>query len=105
MQKKKKINEQDKFNEIVLIMKKERKKYIIFFSIGFVVMILIFYLMVNFNEVYRGGILDLIGGFFWTFIFLQIIPFIYCLIFAWIRYYGIKNKNEKMFYYSQIIFF
>ena len=32
MQKKKKINEQDKFNEIVLIMKKERKKYIIFFS-------------------------------------------------------------------------
>ena len=105
MQKKKKINEQDKFNEIVLIMKKERKKYIIFFSIGFVVMILIFYLMINFNEVYRGGILDLIGGFFWTFIFLQIIPFIYCLIFAGIRYYGIKNKNEKMFYYSQIIFF
>ena len=105
IQKKKKINEQDKINEIVLIMKKERKKYIIFFSICFAVMIVIFYLMINFNEVYHGGILDLIGGFFWTFIFLQIIPFIYCLIFAGIRYYGIKNKNEKMFYYSQIIFF
>ena len=105
LQKRKKINEQEKIKEISLIMKKERKKYIIFFSICFAVMILVFYLMINFNEVYRGGILDLIGGLFWTFIFLQIIPFIYCLIFAWIRYYGIKNKNEKMYYYSQIIFF
>ena len=70
-----------------------------------VVMVIIFYLLINFNEVFRGGILDLVAGVFWTFIFLQIIPFIYCLIFALIRYKGIKNKNKKMYLLSQIIFF
>ena len=104
-QKKKNINDQEKIEEIFLIIKKERKCYILFFSICLVVMILIFYLLINFNEVYRGGILDLIAGFIWTFIFLQIIPFIYCLLFAFIRYLGVKKKNEKIYYFSQIIFF
>ena len=103
--KNKKIREEEKIHEIFLIMKKAKKKFIIFFSICLVIMILIFYAMINFNEVYHGGILDLIAGVFWTFIFMQIIPFIYCLIFAFIRYLGIKKKNEKMYYFSQIIFF
>ena len=103
--KNKKIREEEKIHEIFLIMKKAKKKFIIFFSICLAIMILIFYAMINFNEVYHGGILDLIAGVFWTFIFLQIIPFIYCLIFAFIRYLGIKKKNEKMYYFSQIIFF
>ena len=103
--KKKNVNEHEKIKEIILIMKKERKKYVIFFSVGFAVIILVGYLMINFNEVYRGGILDLVAGAFWTFIFLQIVPFIYCLIFAGIRYQGIKNRNEKMYNFSQIIYF
>ena len=97
--------ERQLFKEIYLILKYEKKRYIIFFSIFLVVSIAIFYLLINFCEVYRGGILDLIAGFLWTFIFLQIIPFIYCLIFALIRYKAIKNKNEKMYQFSQIIFF
>ncbi len=105
LQKKKNVNENEKIKEIILIMKKERKKYVIFFSVGFAVIILVGYLMINFNEVYRGGILDLVAGAFWTFIFLQIVPFIYCLIFAEIRYQGIKNRNEKMYNFSQIIYF
>ena len=95
----------NKVHEIYLILKHERKCYIIFFSIGMAVMVIVFYLLINFNEVFRGGILDLIAGVFWTFIFLQVVPFIYCLIFALIRYYGIKNKNKKMYILSQIIFF
>ena len=105
LQKKKNVNEHEKIKEIIIIMKKERKKYVIFFSVGFAVIILVGYLMINFNEVYRGGILDLVSGAFWTFIFLQIVPFIYCLIFAGIRYQGIKNRNEKMYNFSQIIYF
>ena len=97
--------ERQLFKEIYLILKYEKKRYIIFFSIFLVVSIAIFYLLINFCEVYYGGILDLIAGFLWTFIFLQIIPFIYCLIFAFIRYKSIKNKNEKMYQFSQIIFF
>ena len=67
--------------DIILLFKDENKKYLIFFGVGFIIMILIFYSLVNFNQVYRGGIIDLIAGTFWTFIFLQIIPFIYCLIY------------------------
>ena len=95
----------NKVHEIYLILKHERKCYIIFFSIGMAIMVIVFYLLINFNEVFRGGILDLIAGVLWTFIFLQVVPFIYCLIFALIRYYGIKNKNKKMYILSQIIFF
>ena len=95
----------ERTNKIKSILNKERKKFIILFSISFAVMIIVFYLMINYNEVYHGGILDLVGGAIWTFIFLQIFPFIYCLIFAFIRYKGIKLKNEKMYKFSQIIYF
>ena len=102
---KKSINENEKVHEIFLLLKGAKKCYIIFFSICLGVMVVIFYLLINYNEVYHGGILDLIAGFLWTFIFLQIIPFIYSLIFALIRYQGIKRKNKKMYSFSQIIFF
>ena len=95
----------ERTNKIKSILNKARKKFIIFFSISFAVMIIVFYLMINYNEVYHGGILDLVGGAIWTVIFLQIFPFIYCLIFAFIRYRGIKLKNEKMYKFSQIIYF
>ena len=55
-------------------------------------MILIFYSLITFNEVYRGGIIDLVSGTFWTFIFLQIVPFIYCFIFEIIKFGKIKNN-------------
>ena len=100
-----KENESEKIHYIFLALKDARKCYIVFFSVCLGIMVVIFYLLINFNEVYHGGILDLIAAVIWTFIFLQIVPFIYCIIFALIRYLGIKNRNEKMYYFSQIIFF
>ena len=98
---KKNINKKD----ILELMKKAKKCYIIFFSIGFGIMIIIFYSVIIFSEVYIGGVLDFIAGVFWAFIFLQIIPFIYCLIFSLCRYKGIKNSNEKLYKFGQSIFF
>ena len=92
-------------DNILQLMRKEKKRYIIFFSVGFAFMIIIFYLAINFVGVYIGGALDFIAGIFWTFIFLQIIPFIYCLIFSYCRYKGIKDNNEKLFKIWQLIFF
>ena len=92
-------------NDILQIMKKTKKIYLIFFSIGFAIMIIVFFSAINFAGVYIGGELDFIAGFFWTFIFLQIVPFIYCLIFALFRYKGIKNNNEKLYKLGQSIFF
>ena len=43
-------------------------------------MIVIFYSVITFNEVYRGGYIDLLAASIWTFIFLQTIPFIFCFV-------------------------
>ena len=55
-------------------------------------MILIFYSIISFNEVYRGGITDLLAGTFWTFIFIQMVSFFYCFILTLIKYLYSKNK-------------
>ena len=59
---------------------KDYKKYLLIIGIGFIIMIIIFYSVISFNEVYRGGYSDLLAATIWTFIFMQIIPFIFCLI-------------------------
>ena len=82
----------NKDNKPEMKIKKENKKYIIFFGVGIIIMLIIFYSFIVFNEVYKGGISDLIPGAFWSFIFLQIIPFVYCLFWALIIIQ--KNKNE-----------
>ena len=83
-----KNNESD--DVYINLVEKEKKKYLIFFGLGIVIMMLIFYSVINFNEVYKGGISDLIPGTFWSFIFLQISPFIYCIFFA--LYMKYKDK-------------
>ena len=100
-----KNNRNNKKEDILELMRKAKKLYVIFFGVGFAIMIIIFYAAINFAEVYRGGVLDFVAGLFWTFIFLQIIPFIYCLLFAYLRYKGIKDNNEKLFIIGQSIFF
>ena len=67
-------------NDNYYLSDKDNKKYIIFFGITFIIMIIIFYSMIAFNEVYRGGFSDLLSASIWTFVFLQISPFIFLLI-------------------------
>ena len=96
LKKKLNVNIENKTNEqTVQLLENTRKSFINFFAISLGIMVIIFYASINFAQVYRGGVLDLIAGVLWTFIFLQIIPFILCLVFALIRYYGVK-KNEKI---------
>ena len=78
--------------EVITLFKKINKKYLIFLCVSLLIMIIISYAIITFNEVYRGGISDLISGTFWTFIFVQIMPFFYCLILALLKY--LKNKNN-----------
>ena len=79
-------------NIIDNILIKENKKYLVYFCIEFLIMILIFYSIISFNEVYRGGITDLLAGTFWTFIFIQMVSFFYCFILTLIKYLYSKNK-------------
>ena len=96
-------NANDNKNNISInnLIEKENKKHIIFVGITFPIKIFIFYTIITFNEIYRGGISDLIAGTIWTFIFSQISPFLYSIFFAIIRYSNNKNIKQK----SNIIFY
>ena len=103
--KKNKSKKNENKEEILEILRKAKKTYIIIFAVVFAFMIIVFYSAINFAGVYIGGVLDFIAGVFWTFIFLQIIPFIYCLIFSLCRYLGIKKDIEILYNIGQSIFF
>ena len=66
-------------------------------------MILFFVYLTNFSNAYSGGALDYIGAGIWTFIFLQIFPFISSLLIAFLRQHGMKNKKEKIYKLSQVL--
>ena len=105
---KKKLNMKEKNKtkkEILQFMKSTRKCFIIFFAISLGIMVIIFYGSITFAQVYRGGVLDLIAGALWTFIFLQIIPFLLCLVFALFRYYGIQKNKQILYDLSLAVFF
>ena len=76
--------------------------YIILASINFVFLILFFFYIINFSEAFKGGIIDYLGGTFMTWLFLQVIPFISCIISSLFRYYGLKNQNNRLYKLNQV---
>ena len=78
------------------------RKYKFLFMIDMILMIFFFCYMINYSAVYIGGDLDYISAGILTFIFLQVFPFIICLILASIRYLGLKVSSEKLSKISQI---
>ena len=79
--------------------------YIVLSSINCVLIIFFFFYIINFSQAYKGGVLDYIGATFMTWLFLQIIPFISCLISALFRYYGLKNQNNRLYKLNQVYIF
>ena len=94
-----------KDEKIKEVLKKPRIKYIILVSINFALMLVFFYCVTNFYAVYRGGIIDYIAASLITFIFIQIFPFILCLIFSLFRYFGIKKSNDKLYKIGQLLIY
>ena len=89
--------------EVNKLIKKTKFRYIIFSFINLVFMIIFFVYLTNFTTAYSGGALDYIGAGIWTFILLQILPFISSLLITFLRYYGIKENKEGMYKMSQIL--
>ena len=79
---------------IFKIIEKQNKRYLFFFGIIFIILLLIYYTLITFNEIYRGGITDLVAGIIWTFVFLQIISFLYCFIPSFLKFRKIKNNKN-----------
>ena len=89
--------------EVQKLIKKAKIRYIIFAFINLIFMIVFFVYLTNFSSAYSGGALDYIGAAIWTFIFLQILPFISSLIIATLRHYGMKNKSNGLYKFSQVL--
>ena len=68
-------------------------------------MIFFGFYLINFSQAFKGGVLDYVAGTLITWIFLQVIPFLSCIISALFRYYGIKNKNERLYKLNQVYIF
>ena len=87
------------------IIKTSRINFIYMFIVNLVLMLLFYYYIINFCGTYRGGAADLFAAFFWTFIFLQIIPFIVCFIFAVFRYSALIKNNENLYKISNTLIY
>ena len=84
---------------------KTRRKYLIFFIINMVLMVIFFFSFTGFGGAYGGGLVDYFTAGFISLIFLQIFPFIWSIILALLRYYGFKKNNKLLFRISQIFMF
>ena len=76
---------------------KVKIKNIVFFIIVMVLMIIFLFVLGGFVGAYGGGAVDYFTAGIISLIFLEIFPFIWSLIIALFRYYGIKKKNKYLF--------
>ena len=92
-------------NNINLLICYYRKHLLIVFGIKLLLILFIGYTLISFTQVYAGGFPDLLAGMVWTFIFLQINPFIYCFIFAFILKRETNEEESCLVKFGKIIYF
>ena len=80
-------------------------KNIVFFVLVMVCMILFFFTLSGFIAIYGGGVVDYLTAGIISLILLEIIPFLWSLIIALFKYFGIKNNNKCLFKISQFFMF
>ena len=106
LQLKSKSNNNDNNYKTIIIKLNEyyRNYYLIIFSVKLMFMLFVFYSIITFTQVYTGGFPDIFAGMIWTFIFLQLFPFIYCNIFAIIIKREIKNEKSYLLKFGKLIY-
>ena len=100
-----KNDEKEEIKELNAFLLKYNCYFIIISGINFIFMILFFFYMINFSEVYKGGYIDYITSSLLTWAFLQIFPFITCFVSTIFRYCGIHNKCRKLYKLNQVYIF
>ena len=95
----------EEIREVNIFFLKYNTYYLIITSINFIFMLLFFYYLINFSQVYIGGYIDFITGGFMTWIMLQVFPFITCFISTILRICGMKTKSSKLYKLNQVYAF
>ena len=97
-----KRNDLDSIQDLVL---KTRIKYILFFIITMVLLFIFLLFFIGFGASYGGGFVDyLIAGVF-SLIFLQLFPFLWSLILAFLLFLGLKKGYKCCYQFSQFFIF
>ena len=96
-----KLLEKSKLSKIQDFVLKTRKYNNIFYALNFILVVIFFLSLAGFGVTYPGGVVDcMTSGIFAIFI-LEIVPFIWALILALFRYFGIKKKSKCMKEFSE----
>ena len=96
-----KLLEKSKLSKIQDFVIKTRKYNNIFYALNFILVVIFFLSLAGFGVTYPGGVVDcMTSGIFAIFI-LEIVPFIWALILALFRYFGIKKKSKCMKEFSE----
>ena len=82
-----------------------KAKYIVYFVIVIILMIAFFIYLTNFNGVYAGSGNDYGSAGLLSLIFIEIFPFIWSLILAIFRYFGIACQSKVLYGISQVFMF
>ena len=98
-------DKKEEIREVNVFFLKYNTYYLIIASINFILMLLFFYYLINFSQVYKGGCIDYITGGFMTWVMLQVFPFITCFISTILRICGIKRKRSKLYKLNQVYAF
>ena len=99
------LNKNNKESILIKLNNYYKKYYLIILSINLIIIIFECYTIINFTQIYNGGFSDLLGGMFWTFLFLQIFPFIYSIIFAFIIKIGMNDERQYLIKITELIYF
>ena len=96
-----KLLEKSKLSKIQDFVLKTKKYNNVFSVLNFILVVIFFLSLAGFGVTYPGGVTDcMTSGIFAIFI-LQIVPFIWALILALLRHYGMKKKNKCMTSFSE----
>ena len=96
-----KLLEKSKLSKIQDFVLKTRKYNNIFYALNFILVVIFFLSLAGFGVTYPGGVVDcMTSGIFAIFI-LEIVPFIWAMILALFRYFGIKKKSKCMKEFSE----
>ena len=99
------IIKNNNISEIDNLILKTKKKYLIFFIINIVLMVIFFLTITGFVGAYGGGFVDYFVAGIISLIFFEIFPFLWSLIIALFTYLGNKNKNQCMIQFGKFFMF
>ena len=96
-----KLMEKSKLSKIQDFILKTRKYNNIFYALNCILVVIFFLSLVGFGVTYPGGVVDCMTSGIFAIIILEIVPFIWALILALLRYIGIKKKSKCMKAFSE----